>query len=117
VQITNNFPYVADITLNHTYDNSPAESHTWKQVMPSVTTGPDFTDTYNLGMTAWGHDTWQAEVDVLDGPHSGHYISDVAQCTQHSPDVGTVLTFSVTDTYFVTAATRNHFNANWVTKL
>jgi hypothetical protein len=49
VQVTNNFAYAAHIMINHMYDTSPAESHTWKDVMPGTTTDPEMTVTYNLG--------------------------------------------------------------------
>ena len=115
VQVTNNFAYAADITINHTYDTSPVETHSWKMVMPGTTSDPDMVITFNLGFFHGGHDTYIAEVDVLDGPNKGRYISDVAQCTNHSGDNGAVLTFSVGKNGFVTASSRNHDAPHWAT--
>lgn len=113
VQVTNNFAYAADITINHMYDTSPAESYTWKNVMPATTSNPDMIVTYNLGWTAGGHDRWQAEVVIHDGPHKGHYVSDVGACTLHSGDVGAILTLSISSAHFVVSASRNHTSPNW----
>lgn len=114
VQVTNNFAYAAYITINHMYGTSPAESHTWKNVMPGTTTDPDMTVSYNLGGFVLGHDKWYAEVEVLGGPHKGRYISDTDACTLHAADVGKILTFSVSENHFTVAASRNHASPHWL---
>lgn len=116
IQVTNNFAYKATITINHTYDNSPSESQTWKDVIPATTTNPDMTVTYNIGFGHIGHDYWQAEVVINDGPNPGQYISDSGACTLHSPDVGKVLTVLVSDTGLTVAGSQNHITLTWATR-
>ena len=116
VQVTNGFPYAADITINHAYDTSPSESHTWPNVMPGTTTDPDMRVMFNLGMFSPGHDTWQAEVTLLAGPNKGHYLSGVAKCTLHKGDVGQILTFKVDDiSGFAAHASINNDVQGWTT--
>jgi hypothetical protein len=115
VQVTNNFSYAADISINHTYDTSPTETHSWSRVMPGTTSSPDMTVTFNLGFASFGHDKWLAEATVLDGPMKGKYISNLAACTLHKADNGAVLTFSVGDSGFVASASSNQDNPAWVT--
>jgi len=115
VQVTNNFPYPVDVTIDHTYDTSPSETHTWWNVMKTTTTGPDLTATYPLGPSHWGHDRWQATVQLLGGPKQGKYISDVAACTLHHPDNGAILTFAVGPLGFTASAARNHDTVSWTT--
>lgn len=115
VQVTNNFPYATDITINHTYDNSPSESHTWMNVLPSTTTDPDLTVTFNLGLFHGGHDYWQVEVAIHDGPTPGRYISAQGACTLHNDDNGAVLTASVDASSFTMSASSNHCSPAWTT--
>lgn len=113
VQVTNNFNYAADITINHTYDNSPTETYKWSNVLPNTTSDPSMTVTFNIGWGHFGHDAWQAEVNLLDGPKKGKYVSNIAHCTLHSPDVCSILTFSVGESNFVASASSNHDNPVW----
>jgi hypothetical protein len=116
VQVTNNFAYAALIKINHSYDTSPSETYSWNSVLPGTTSSPDMKVTFNLGWGAFGHDTWLAEVTVLDGPKKGSYVSNLAACTLHSPDNGAILTFSVSDDHFVVSASKNHDNPVWAVR-
>lgn len=115
VQITNNFSHIADITIYHNYDTSPTESYVFKDVLPSTTSGPDMTVTFEVGLTHWGHDQWAADVNVKDGPEKGRYISDHGAATMHSADVGTILTMKVSLAGFNADVSQNHVFLGWST--
>ena len=115
IQVTNNFPGNATVTIHHIYSTSPDEVHTFATLAANATSGADLQVSYMTGIMHPGHDYWTAEVTVLDGACAGTWKSFQGQATLKDSDNNATLTFMVSQAGFNIQCHENNANPGWST--